>query len=456
MYSGGFSFYSGGERFWEYAYRVENFLYAFKGLNLSFENYGQRKVWLDMKLLHTADWHLGKRLDRFDRQEEQVAIMEEICTIAESEAVDVVLIAGDLFDTYNPPVEAVENFYKTCRRLSGNGQRAVIAIAGNHDSPDRIEAPDPLAREHGIIFAGYPHSVVRPFELESGLKVLKSEAGFVELALPRCPVPLRLLLTPYANEIRMRRYLGWEDPEAALRRALEEHWAALAAAHCDEEGVNLLVTHLFMIKEGSEVPEEPEDEKPIQVGGAEPVFTANIPEQMQYAALGHLHRHQEMGGGPCPVVYSGSPLEYSFAEAGQEKSVVLLEAEPGAAVAYRKVPLHAGRELARERFFSVQEAVEWLEAHQEVFVELTLETESYISSAGRKALGAAHSRIIGPIPVIRDEGLLAGQKNREVNLNQSREALFKDYFRERFGQEVNEELVHLFREITGLEEEVSV
>ena len=137
-----------------------------------------------MKILHTSDWHLGKRLDDFPRFEEQQAVMNEICKIAGNENVDAVLVAGDLFDTFNPPTEAVDLLYKTLKKLTNNGKRPVIAIAGNHDSPDRIEAPDPLARECGIIFAGYPATVVPAFELETGLKILQSEEGFIEINLP--------------------------------------------------------------------------------------------------------------------------------------------------------------------------------------------------------------------------------------------------------------------------------
>lgn len=119
-----------------------------------------------------------KTARRFFEIEKQQAVLQEICEIAEREQVDAVLVAGDLFDTFNPPTEAVDLFYKTLKRLSNNGRRLVIAIAGNHDSPDRVERP--LARECGIggTFAGYPNSVVSLFELESGLKVLRSEDGF--------------------------------------------------------------------------------------------------------------------------------------------------------------------------------------------------------------------------------------------------------------------------------------
>ncbi|MEL6823687.1 MAG: exonuclease subunit SbcD, partial [Calditrichota bacterium] len=94
-----------------------------------------------IRILHTADWHLGKRLERFSRLDEQRAILAEICDIAEREEVDIVCIAGDVFDTFNPPIEATEIFYKYVKRLANNGRRPVVAIAGNHDSPDRFETP---------------------------------------------------------------------------------------------------------------------------------------------------------------------------------------------------------------------------------------------------------------------------------------------------------------------------
>jgi len=121
-----------------------------------------------MKILHTSDWHLGKKLGHYSRLEEQINVLDEICTIADEHAADVVVIAGDLFDTYNPPNEAVDLFYSTVKRLSREGKRPVFAIAGNHDSPDRIQTPDPLARECGIIFIGNPQVKVVPFSLDPG------------------------------------------------------------------------------------------------------------------------------------------------------------------------------------------------------------------------------------------------------------------------------------------------
>jgi exonuclease SbcD len=406
-----------------------------------------------MKLLHTSDWHLGKRLDDFSRMEEQHAVLQEICEIAERGQVDAVLVAGDLFDTFNPPAEAVDLFYKSLKRLAADGQRPVIAIAGNHDSPDRIEAPDPLARECGIIFAGYPDSVVTPFELDSGLKVLQSNEGFLELKLPGKSIPLRVLLTPYANEYRLKTFLGQENSEEELRIVLQENWQRLANRFCDEKGVNILVSHLFMVKKGGVLPEEPEDEKPIlHVGGAQAVHTENIPKQIQYTALGHLHRMHCVDQKPCPVYYAGSPLSYSFAGASQKKYVLIAKIEPGESAETEEVELTRGKRLLRKRAEGLEEAIQWLTENKDSLVELTLVTETFLTAIERRKLNAVHPGIVAIIPEVTDVASLAGSKQKKIDLNQSMEKLFRNYFRHEKGQEPNEDLMNLFSEIMAEEE----
>lgn len=405
-----------------------------------------------MRILHTSDWHLGKRLDDFSRMEEQREVLDEIVAIADRHDVDAVLVAGDLFDTFNPPTEATEMLYRYLKRLSRNGERPVVAIAGNHDSPDRIESPDPLARECGIIFIGYPNSVVPSFELDSGLKVLRSDEGAVELQLPRCAYPLRVLHTAYANEFRMKTYLGSDDDEQQLRAVLAERWQGQVQRYCDTEGVNVLLSHLFFIKEGDELPEEPDDEKPIlHVGGAQAIFSANIPEGIQYVALGHLHRKQTVDSTPCPLVYSGSPLSYSFAEANQQKYVMLVDVEPNRPAEIVAEPLMSGRKLLRYRADGMEDALGWLREHGEALVELTLVSDTYITAQERKQLAEAHPRIISLIPEIQNSELLdAG--SRAVDLSKTTEELFRDYFMREKGQQPSESFMSIFKEILAEEE----
>ncbi len=401
-----------------------------------------------MKILHTADWHLGKRLDRFSRLEEQVLVMNEIIEIANEQEVDLVLIAGDLFDNFNPTVDATELFYKTLKRLSLNGKRPVVAISGNHDSPNLIDAPDPLARECGIILIGHPKAEVSPFEVE-GFKITRSVPGFIEIQLKNQDFPVRILHTPYANEIRLKEYFG-ENKEEELSNVLAENWKILAEDFCDQKGVNLLTAHLYMNKKGGPLLEEPEGEKPIKIGNADLIYSDIIPPQIQYTALGHLHGFRNIGTAEKPVVYSSSPLCYSFSEAGQTKYISIIEAQPNQNVLFEKIPLQNGKRLARKTFDNVDTALEWLAENKNSLVELTLESETFLTAEERKRIYQTHHGIVHLIPKVRN---LESNENelRTVNLNQDIQSLFKDYFKSKNnGQEANEDLINLFNEIKNL------
>ena len=399
-----------------------------------------------MRILHTADWHLGKKLDHFSRLEEQKIVMDEICTIADDQNADVIIVAGDLFDTFNPPVEAVDLLYKTLKRLTNNGKRPVIAIAGNHDSPDRIDAPNPLARECGILFVGNPDVTIPKMEIENGFEITASENGFLEIKLPQYTYPIRIITTPYANEMRLKTYLGAENKEQQLNELLQTSWSQLADKYCDNKGVNILTTHLYMLKRGGEILEEPDGEKPLRIGNADIVYTDCIPQQIQYTALGHLHRYQNVGGHSSPVVYSSSPLSYSFSEAGQDKKVVLIEAQPDEKVKLTPISLQSGRPLHRKRFETIDLAVEWLLANPYCLLELTLVSDTFIANSDSKRIYESHDGIIFIIPIILNENNQNIQ-TAKVNLDQNIQGLFADYFHSKYKQQPNNEILDLFNEI---------
>ncbi len=398
-----------------------------------------------IKILHTADWHLGKKLDSFSRLEEQILVMNEIVEIADQQQVDLVLIAGDLFDNFNPSVEGVELFYKTLKRLSNNGKRPVVAISGNHDSPSLIDAPDPLARECGIILIGYPNAKIQEFELND-FKISKSVEGMIELKLNSFNFPIRIIHTPYANEIRLKQYFG-ENKEDALNEVLATNWKNIADEYCDENGVNLLIAHLYMNQKGAEILEEPEGEKPIKIGNADMIFSEAIPPQIQYTALGHLHGFKNIGTEEKPVVYSSSPLCYSFSEAGQTKYVSVIEAEPNQAISYHKIELKNGKPLIRKTFDDINVAVEWLNENQNALVELTLESDSFLKADERKLIYQAHDGIIHLIPKVKNQEIETVEYKFADQTKDMKE-LFTDYFKSKNGnQEPNDEIKDLFNEI---------
>lgn len=398
-----------------------------------------------IRILHTSDWHLGKRLERFSRHGEQVEILEEIRHIADEHKADVIIIAGDLFDTFNPPAESLDLFYSSLKKLASDGKRPIIAIAGNHDMPERIEAPDPLARECGIIFAGFPDTSIPEYSLDGKFIIAASEPGFINLQLPGKPA-LRVLSTPYANEIRLRKGLNQEKD---LQDILADHWRLLAERHCDDKGVNILLTHLLFMNEGDEVPEEPEDERPINhIGGAQAIYTSAIPASLQYVALGHLHRTQTVAAAPCPVIYSGSPLSYSFSEAGQQKHVVLIDLEPGQVARVELIPLKRGRPLFRKRSETLQEAEEWLLANPDALVELTLVSDTYLSGENRRKLQELHDGIIAIIPEIRNSSENAEPADVRANHVQAGiQELFCEFFSARKGQAPDDGLLEVLREV---------
>lgn len=398
-----------------------------------------------MKILHTADWHLGKRLDSFSRLEEQIDVMNEIVAIADEQKVDIILVAGDLFDNFNPSVEAVELFYKTLKKLSNNGKRPVIAISGNHDSPSLIDAPNPLARECGIIFIGYPQAKIQKFELND-FKITKSEEDFLELKLSDFDYSIRVIHTPYANEIRLKQYLG-ENKEEALNEVLANHWKKIADEFCDEKGVNILTTHLYMNKRGAAILEEPEGEKPIKIGNADMVYSEAIPTQIQYTALGHLHAFANIGTEEKPVVYSSSPLCYSFSEAGQTKYVSVIEAFPNQGVSFNKIELQSGRKLVRKSFDNIDESIVWLEENPNTLVELTIESDSFLKAEERKRIYQSHDGIIYLIPKVKNNEN-QNFTTQEIDISKDLETLFIDYFKSKnANQEPNEELMKLLQEI---------
>lgn len=400
-----------------------------------------------MKILHTADWHLGKKLDRFSRIEEQRAVMGEIVQIADAQKVDVVIIAGDLFDNFTPNTDAIELFYKTVKQLSLGGRRPVVAISGNHDAPKLIDAPDPLARECGIFLIGQPFALVTPIETQD-FKITHSSAGFIELQLASFPYPLRIIHTAYANEPRLREELEG-DKQLAINQFLSDKWQALAQEYCDSKGINILTAHLFMNPKNGELLEEPEGERPIRIGNADMIYTNAIPPQMQYTALGHLHGFKNIGSEEKPIVYASSPLCYSFSEAGEQKYVAIIEAEPNKAVHLCKIPLTQGKPLVRKQFASIEAATSWLKENPNNWVELTLELKEYLRAEDRKRLYNTHEGIIFLIPKL----LLDTEHNPSVESSlqdinfENITPLFESYFKYKNGGIApNQEILNLFNE----------
>jgi exonuclease SbcD len=280
-----------------------------------------------MRLLHTSDWHVGKGIRGRSRAAEHQAVLAEIAAVADRESVDVVIVAGDLFDTATPTADSERIVYRALLDLAAGG-RPVVVIAGNHDSAGRLAAVAPLSEASGIHVA----STIRP----------PGEGGVLDLELGA--ETARVALLPFPSQ----RYVVTADLLMAANDAADTH-----AAYADRVGrilgaltggfetgtVNIVVAHLMVLggmMGGGE-------------RGAHTVFdywvpATAIPASTQYVALGHLHRAQRIDG-PAPLHYCGSPLQLDFGETANDPVVNVVDVRPGLPADVRAVPLTAGLRL---------------------------------------------------------------------------------------------------------------
>ena len=279
-----------------------------------------------MRLLHTSDWHVGKAIRGRSRAQEHQAVLAEIAGIAEREAVDLVIVAGDLFDTSTPTAESERIVYRALLDLAAGG-RPVIVVAGNHDSAPRLQAVAPLSEASGIRVA----SAISPadgggaVELAVGGEV--AQVALLPFPSQRYVVTADLLLSGDAADA----HAAYADRVVRIVRTLTDRFRA--------DTVNLVVAHLMVMGGAMGGGER----------GAHTVFdywvpATAFPPAAQYVALGHLHRAQQLAG-PAPLHYCGSPLQLDFGETANDPVVNVVDVRPGAPARVRPVALTAGRRL---------------------------------------------------------------------------------------------------------------
>jgi exonuclease SbcD len=405
-----------------------------------------------MRILHTSDWHLGRSLEGRDRLDEQEAFITEICDIANQEKVDLVLIAGDVFDTPNPPARAEQLFYQGIYELSAGGRRGVIAIAGNHDNPERLKASDPLAEQLGITLLGLPKDQALISKVSSQrVQRLGAGPGWLEVAVPGCDHGAVIIALPYPSEQRLKEILVEKLGEEELQKSYSERVGKIfhaLSANYRQDTVNLCMSHLF-IRGGK----ESESERPIQLGGSPTVDVEMLPwEKAQYIALGHLHRPQRVGGKDW-ARYSGSPLSYSFSEAGQAKGVYLVECLPGQRAQVEEIPLTKGRPLVRwEAKEGFGQVIKWCEEKRdkEAWIDLSIYIDEPLTLSEIKTLRELRPNFINIRPVMKRE--LEDHFNPVNRINLPIEKLFQEFYRKTYQSEPSTELTQLFIELLEDEE----
>ena len=296
-----------------------------------------------MNILHTSDWHIGRALYGRSRYQEYEAFLDWLCEVIEREAVDVLLVAGDVFDSSMPSNRSQELYYRFLRRVaaapapSSSGGRHVVIVAGNHDSPSFLNAPKELLKTLNV-------HVVGGAAPEDEVLALRNGQGDPEVIV--CAAPYlrdRDIRVAEAGE-------SIEDKERKLLDGIRNHYAEVAALAGQKReelgpGIDIPIVgmgHLFAVGGQSM---EGDGTRDLYVGSLAHVPARIFPACFDYLALGHLHAPQKVNGSET-MRYSGSPLPMSFSEAGRQKSVSLVTFQ-GRAASARQIDVPEFQALER-------------------------------------------------------------------------------------------------------------
>jgi DNA repair protein SbcD/Mre11 len=281
-----------------------------------------------MRVLHTGDWHVGRTLSRVSRLDETREVLAEVVDIAARESVDAVVVCGDVFEHLSPSAEAEQVVYEALEALSRHAI-PVVLLAGNHDHPGRWHALGPLFRRFHI------HVVDDLRTADDG--------GIIELSSRDGKQALQVAAVPWVSERRMFKShdmmgggeLTYQSYADGMSKAMHTLCDCLDPQKC-----TMLAAHIFI--SGTQASGS---ERELGISDLYAVTPNAIPTTVQYAALGHVHKPQKGVGVSIPCRYAGSLLQVDFGERGQQKSVMIVDLEPGKPAQIREVPLQSGRKL---------------------------------------------------------------------------------------------------------------
>lgn len=340
-----------------------------------------------MKILHTSDWHFGKLLDGKSRLEEQEMFVEEMSEIVKDENVDLVIIAGDVYDKVNPNAKAEQLFYTAINKLCNDGNTVVLIIAGNHDNYERLTASRELARNKSIILVGLPNEKLELFEGEH-YSITKSDCGVFELTIrdEKCVI----MTMPYPSEVRLGTIIKG-DEELDVQQNYSKYIGELIKEReymYSDDSINLFVGHFFVA--GCETNKS----EVVSVGGLYQISGANLPKKAQYIAMGHLHRKQKIKTKIEHAYYSGSPIQYSKSERNHTKCVMILDATPSE-ITVNDYMLRNYKPIFVEQFNNEDEALQYVVDNQNLNAWLYIEiNQNTITTEILKQIKRANDNII--------------------------------------------------------------
>ena len=316
-----------------------------------------------MKILHTADWHIGKKLHKYDLSRDFDLFIDWLCRLLEEQAVDVLLVSGDVFDLANPSSEARNQYYRALMRLR-KCKCKIILTGGNHDSPAMLDAPKEVLRELDIHIIGG-----LPAKLDDVVIPIMDAEGNPELIVAALP---------FLRDSDLRKAgdgMMYNDRLEAIQQGIQRIFSETASLCCEKfpEVPALAMGHLFAA--GIETSDS---EREIQIGNLAAFQASWFGNYFNYLALGHIHKPQQVSAA-IPVFYSGSPLPLSFSERKDEKRVLLIDTAEGFQPRSINIPVFRKLIKIHGTFERIQEKLNLLTDDRELenLIEVELEEENY-------------------------------------------------------------------------------
>lgn len=373
-----------------------------------------------MKIFHTADWHLGKLVQGVYMTDDQRYVLGQFLSAIDEEQPDVVIIAGDLYDRALPPVEAVNLLDEVLAEIVLKRKIPVLSIAGNHDSPTRLQFGSKLMKESGLHIIGELNNKFEPV-------VLMDEYGEVHFHL-----------IPFAEPSTVKNVLNddtidsFDDAMKSIVQKIEEKM--------DRTKRHVFVGHAFVTPHGEKEENTSDSERPLAIGGSECVSSEYF-QPFHYVALGHLHKaHYVLNE---KIRYSGSPLKYSASEANHEKGFYIVELDGEGNVSIQKRVFTPRRDL-RIVEGTIQDILKHAPSDDYVFVRLTDLTP---------VVGAMEQiRTVYPNAMHVERKAMVQVEHPTDSLKIQREqmddvTLFKAFHHEIIGTEPTAETIQLFEEV---------
>lgn len=401
-----------------------------------------------MRILHTADWHLGKSLEKRSRIDEQRKFLDDFIEIAKENDIDLVIIAGDIYDSSNPPAIAEKMFYDTLKKISDNGKRLILIIAGNHDNPERLVASAPLAREHGIIMIGTLKTIIDTGNYGRH-KIINSGEGFIEIEINGEKAVI--LAVPYLSEKRLNEvlYKDMDSDEERIKSYSDRVFSLFDSLKDNyrEDTINLLVSHLYAM--GSE---ESGSERSIQLGGSYIVNCECFPKEAQYIALGHVHKPQLVPGTNKKARYSGSPIHYNKKEVSYNKKCFVVDVKANEEANVKEIYFKVYKPIEIWKCENFDDALLKCEENKdrECWVYLEIKVDRYMREDEIKKLKELKKDILEITPIIEN---IHRDDESAVSLSEkSFEELFIDFYKKERMGEPDKEIIDLFLNLVYEEE----